>query len=68
MPIYRTFLRVSGELVDRSINAVCNSDREAHELAQRMLDDEGCKEGRAEVWAGSRFAGVVTLIPWLLGS
>jgi hypothetical protein len=67
MATYRIFLRTDGELVDRSISTACDSDGEARELAQRMIDDGVSKDARAEVWAGSRFVGAVSSIAWLLG-
>lgn len=67
MAIYRIFLRTDDELADMSTEAVCANDREARELVQRMLDDGNSKDGRAEVWTGTRFVGIVTSIHWLIG-
>lgn len=60
MATYKIFLRTGNEFANVSADAVCDSDREASELAQRMLEDGSDRDGRAEIWAGSRFVGVVS--------
>lgn len=61
MAIYRIFLWTPDGSADVSANAACGSDREARELAQRMLKKEG-RGGRAEVWNGIRFVGLISPI------
>jgi hypothetical protein len=56
---YQIFLRTGGEATHADRDAVCDNDREARELAQRMLEDRRDRGGRAEVWAGSRFIAAI---------
>lgn len=59
MATYRIVLRIDGESTDIITDVVCNNDRQAHALAQRMLEDEGDRGRRAEVWAGYRFVAAI---------
>jgi hypothetical protein len=56
---YQISLRTGGEAASTDRFAVCDSDREARELAQRMLEDGRDRGGRAEVWAGPRFIAAI---------
>lgn len=60
MATYRIFLRTADEPVDLSTDAVCDSDRAARDLAQRMLEDGSDGNGQVEVWAGPRFVGIIS--------
>lgn len=59
MTIYRLFLWTGDERSARWNEAVCDNDQEARDLAQHMLDEWGGPDSQAEVWAGSRLAGMV---------
>ena len=57
MTKYRIYQVDHGHIVSRS-DANCASDREACELAQRMLEGAG----QAEVWDGPRCLGRVSAV------
>jgi hypothetical protein len=54
MATYQIFLWAGDEPANVSINAICDSDQEAREIARRMLMGDGTRDGRAEVWIESK--------------